>query len=356
MRVAWIVYGALAQATGGYIYDRLVIERLRGSGDEVSVVSLAPRPRSRALSAARAALWIARWGPDVVVGDELCFREIAAVFAVIPRRIARVLLVHHLGAWELPEGPRRSLTALAERAAMWASDAVIATSGTTAKRLGRGDVAVAPPGADRLPRRARCGSGRGVLRLVFVGSFIPRKRVLELLAAFERANEGRAELTLIGDPTRDPPYAARVLRALERSPELRAGVLVRGLVDDDALADALAEADALVLPSSLEGYGMVLTEAIHAGLPVIATRGGAVEEVVKDGAEALLCDGEEGLTQALRRFLGDEGVRSRMRAEAEARAPSLPAWDQTAAAVRGVLLRAARRDHRLARAEPPPPR
>jgi glycosyltransferase involved in cell wall biosynthesis len=191
---------------------------------------------------------------------------------------------------------------------------------------------------------------------VFVGSFIPRKRILELLAAFERANEGRAELTLIGDPTRDPPYAARVLRALERSPELRAGVLVRGLVDDDALADALAEADALVLPSSLEGYGMVLTEAIHAGLPVIATRGGAVEEVVKDGAEALLCDGEEGLTQALRRFLGDEGLRSRMRAEAEARAPSLPAWDQTAAAVRAVLLRAARRDHRLARAEPPPPR
>jgi glycosyltransferase involved in cell wall biosynthesis len=113
-------------------------------------------------------------------------------------------------------------------------------------------------------------------------------------------------------------------------------VAARGVVGDEALADALAEADALVAASSLEGYGMALAEAIRAGVPVISTRGGAAAEVVQDGAEALLCDGPGDLAAALARFLGDAALRRRMRAAAEARAPALPTWDEAAAALRAA--------------------
>lgn len=352
MKIAWVIYGELAQATGGYVYDRIVIERLRARGDEVRVVSLAPAPRSRTLAALSLAARLARARPEVVVGDELCYREIAPAFLLLPRSVARVLLVHHLSQWERAPGLGRTLTALAESAAIRAADACVATSATTAERLrrehGLAQVHIAEPGADRLPRRARTARPGGALRLTFVGSFTPRKRLLELLDAFEHAGAPYpgappVELVFIGDPARDPAYAARVRRAIEASPMLRARVSLRGLVSDGALADALAETDALVLSSSLEGYGMVLTEAIHAGVPVIATRGGAVAEVVQDGAEALLCDTTQALGAALRRFLGDASLRERMRAAAEARAPSLPTWDQAAEAARAALLPALRR-------------
>ncbi|WP_437605903.1 glycosyltransferase family 4 protein [Sorangium sp. So ce834] len=352
MRIAWVVYGALDQITGGYIYDRLVVERLRRRGDVVEVVSLDPAPRSRALAGLALAGRLARLDPAVVVGDELCFPELGPAFAALPRRIARVLLVHHLSAWELPPGARRVALALAEAAVIRLCDAHLATSATTAARLrrehGLARVDVAPPGADRLPLRPRAARGGGPaargggpLRLTFVGSFIPRKGLLELLAAFERVGSARAALVLVGDAARDPAYAERVRRAIDGSAHLRARVEVRGLLDDEALAAALAETDALVLPSRLEGYGMVLTEAVRAGVPVLAARAGAIAEVVQDGAEALLWDDGEGLLRALTRFIEDGALRASMSRAAMLRAPALPTWDGAAAAVGAVLARAA---------------
>jgi glycosyltransferase involved in cell wall biosynthesis len=339
VRVGWVIYGALDQATGGYIYDRLVIERLAARGDEVRLFELDQRPGVDSVVALAAG--IARADPDVIVGDELCHREIAIAFPVLPRRIARALLVHHLGAWELSPGPRRAPLLRSETAAIQASDVVIATSRTTAERLRRelgvGGVELAEAGADRLEVLPRLASSDRV-RLVFVGSLIPRKRVLELLSALDRALDPRLELSLIGDTERDRPYAARVLAAIEASPFLRERVTRRGRLSDGELAAALAEADALVLPSSLEGYGVVLTEAIRAGVPVIAARFGAA--VVRDGAEALLFDSESELVDLLRRFAGDADLRARMRAAAQARAPSLPTWGATGDAVRAALSRA----------------
>ncbi|HTN87012.1 MAG TPA: glycosyltransferase family 4 protein [Sorangium sp.] len=351
MRIAWIVYGALDQITGGYIYDRLVVERLRARGDAVEVVSLDPAPLSRALAGLALARRLARVDPDVVVGDELCFPELGPAFAALPRRIARVLLVHHLSAWELPPGGAtltRAALALQEAAALRLCDAHLATSATTAARLRREHgverVDVAPPGADRLPLRPRAGGSDrrgGALRLTFVGSFIPRKGLLELLAAFERIGSPRATLALVGDAARDPAYAGRVRAAIAGSAFLRTRVVVPGVLGDDALADELAATDALVLPSLLEGYGMVLTEAVRAGVPVLAARAGAIAEVVEDGAEALLWDDREGLVRSLSRFLEDGALRASMSRAAVARSAALPTWDGAATAVRAALSRAA---------------
>src|SRR5207244_3299795 len=138
----------------------------------------------------------------------------------------------------------------------------------------------------------------------------PRKEILALIDAFDGARAAR--LLVIGAP-RDAAYAARV-RA--RVGEARGVVLVED-ADDDFVAHALASADALVLPSSLEGYGIVLTEALHAGVPVIVSRAAAIPPAVEDGANALVYD-EGGLGAAIARFLGDESLRARLRAGAVA--------------------------------------
>ena len=142
------------------------------------------------------------------------------------------------------------------------------------------------PGRDRLGERSAPpapGPG-GRTRFLFLGSLTPRKGVLELVAAFAGL-AGPRPLTLAGPDDRDPACAAAVRAA---AAPLGDRVRITGALSDAALAAALASHDALVLPSRYEGFGIALAEALSFGLAVIASRAGAIPEVVRDGAEALL--------------------------------------------------------------------
>jgi glycosyltransferase involved in cell wall biosynthesis len=348
MRIAWIVYGALEQPTGGYIYDAAIVTRLRAAGDWVEIVSIEARS-----DPAQLARTLMHGRYEAIVGDALAVRELGGALPSCQGPAARVLLVHHLTSWEYEVHNAQALRE-EEARAIAASDHLVATSAWTAGRLageyGRTpDVVVA--GSDRLERLGRLRDGdegdRRVV-LVFVGGVVPRKRLALLLDAMDRASPN-LELRVIGDLKRDPAYAALIRDCLERRQGLRKRVALLGLVGDNALARELALADALVLPSSLEGYGMVLAEALHAGVPVIATRMGPISEIVGRGDCALLFDGgASALGALLTRFGSEPMLRERMRAAAEARAPVLPTWDQAAAAFRNILTRAVAAQKELA--------
>lgn len=269
MRVRWIVPGTLEQPTGGYIYDRSIVDYLRGEGDSVELGGSSD--------------------VDVIVGDGLSIPELARIF---PGESAPcVLLVHHLGSWELERNDVSELRQLEARA-IAASDLVIATGPRTRERLAteypRTLCDVVTPGADRLPLRPREPNATGPLRLLHVGSLIPRKRVDLILEALPR----NATLSLVGDRTRDPE-CAKTLRERTKTLGLDPSVTFRGVLDDAALADEMARADALVLASSLEGYGMVITEALRAGLPVLAARSAAASADVEDPALLVFGDVSE---------------------------------------------------------------
>jgi glycosyltransferase involved in cell wall biosynthesis len=182
------------------------------------------------------------------------------------------------------------------------------------------------------------GGASSVLRLLLVGHWTPRKGILEALEALSRVRVG-VTLDLVGEQDRDPTYATRVRRALQ-SPELAGRVRVHGRVPTNTLARLYAEADALLLPSTHEGYGMVLAEALAAGLPIIATRVGAVSEVVRDGLEAELVPPAEAwaMARAITR-LADPAERQRRAAHARGRAVSLPRWSSSVAAFDALLTR-----------------
>jgi glycosyltransferase involved in cell wall biosynthesis len=118
-------------------------------------------------------------------------------------------------------------------------------------------------------------------------------------------------------------------------------------VPAQALARLFDEADALLLPSTHEGYGMVLAEALAAGLPIIANRVGAVPEVVRDGLEAdLVPVGDTwAMARAIARLAADPAGRQRRADHARERAASLPQWSESVAAFDELLgqLIAARR-------------
>src|SRR5690606_23159514 len=116
-------------------------------------------------------------------------------------------------------------------------------------------------------------------------------------------------LQVIGDMAREPSYTCAVWELLGSEPWLRERTRVRGVVTDAELAAAYATSDLLVLPTSYEGYGMVLTEALHAGVPVVAANVGATPEVVRHGQDGLLLPPDEPVTwvNALRQLSNERG-------------------------------------------------
>jgi glycosyltransferase involved in cell wall biosynthesis len=337
LRIAWIVYGSLDQVSGGYIYDRLVVEQLRALGDSVSVISLSPDSASLPQLSAS--------DYDVVVGDELCFRELGPLFGAAPPGLRRVLLIHHLSAWEHADGALRNELLALEKAAILAADACVATSRVTADRLEHERltrrVEVAEPGADRFERPASAGQEPGAarLRLLFVGNILPRKRVRELAEAFAELSSAHAELVLVGAEL-EPDYAHAVRRVVEQA-DVASRVKWLGSLDAAGVAEQLALADVLVLPSALEGYGMVLSEALWSAVPIIAARVGAAEQLVSRTAAGLLYepDDDAGLGAALSSFVSDVALRAKLRSAAWRAAEQLPRWRDTALAVRATLLK-----------------
>jgi glycosyltransferase involved in cell wall biosynthesis len=120
-----------------------------------------------------------------------------------------------------------------------------------------------------------------------------------------------------------------------------------GALPDADLARSYEEADLLLLPSRSETYGMVVTEALARGIPVVASDVGGVPEAMGHGADGarpgVLVPREDpaALGDALRAWLGDADLRRRLRQTARERRESLPDWSRTTAAVADALVRAA---------------
>lgn len=135
--------------------------------------------------------------------------------------------------------------------------------------------------ADRAGARARLGLPTGPLVLA-VGGLTERKNPLRLLQAFTRIRESHpdARLALVGDG----PLAGSVRTGSERL-GLAGSVAMPGALPNSAVADWMAAADVLAMPSLVEPLGVVALEAMASGRPVAATRvGGAAEVIGRAGA------------------------------------------------------------------------
>src|SRR4029079_14446592 len=97
----------------------------------------------------------------------------------------------------------------------------------------------------------------------------------------------------IGGPTDRSPEALAAVDAAIRDAGLGERIEITGPLDEKQLAEQYASADAFVIASLYEGYGMVLAEAMARGLPVVCTTGGAAPETVPDGAGIKVPPGDE---------------------------------------------------------------
>ncbi len=147
---------------------------------------------------------------------------------------------------------------------------------------------------------------RGVgepFRLLYVGSWMARKGV-DLLAPIMRELGAGFELHYTGGPA----------KAHDKSTQPPNMHDIGQLQGDAAVVAAMHTADALLFPSRSEGFGLVAAEAMACGLPVIATRGSSITEVVQDGMTGLLCpqDDVQAFVLAAQKLAADKALQANM--------------------------------------------
>ncbi|HYG84667.1 MAG TPA: glycosyltransferase family 4 protein [Azospirillum sp.] len=327
-----VIPGPLAQNTGGYRFDRRVVEGLRGRGWTVHVHELpGSYPHVDASAILAAGIALSRL-PDraLTLVDGLAIPGLAAAMSLDQHRLRMVALVHH-PLWLESGYDDAQATALRnlEQGALACTRRILVPSRATARDVaGMGipeaAVAVIPPGTD--PAAPATGSADGIPTLLNVGILTPRKGHLMLVEALSGLKELPWRLIVVGGE-RDAVHAAFLRAAIERV-GLSDRVELHGDVDETDLAAAFAGADLFVQASQHEGYGMAVAEALAHGLPVVATAVGAVPELVPDGAGLLAPPNDApALAEALRRVLSDAELRRRLGKGARTAAAALPTWD-----------------------------
>lgn len=317
-----IVPGDPDQPTGGYRYDARIVDELRRLGWRIAVVGL-PGRFPDADDEARRALDRAlsdRADGALVIVDGLALGGLPEAAEAHAGRLRLVGLVHHPLADETGlDDARRLRFEQLERRALAACRRVVTTSGFTARRLHGGlgvdasAIRVVEPGVAAAPACTdpeRAGKP-GPQRLLCVGSLVPRKAQDLLVEALARLDRDDWTLALVGDPDRDPDYSAALRERIAAS-GLGERIRVAGVRDVDALDADYRAADVLVVPSHYEGYGMVVTEALARGLPLIASDGGALADTVPADCALQVPAGDvDALRRALERWLSEPALRRR---------------------------------------------
>lgn len=344
MTVAFAYPGNLATLTGGYGYDRRLVAGLRDAGHDVALVHLAgafPEPTGADIAGALARL-AAVPAEAVLIVDGLAYGTLpSAGLAAV--RAPLVALVHHPLALETGvDAARAPAIAATERAALARAAAVVVTSPATRDTLvadyavPAAAITVALPGLDPAWRQQRTPSEPPLI--VSVGSVIPRKGFDVLAAALAAIADLDWRAVIVGGLDRAPDTTAR-LRA--QIAPLGERIVLAGEASEPEIRALYAGATLFALATRYEGFGMVFAEAMAAGLPVVATRGGAVPGVVPASAGILApVDDVAEVATALRHILTDPELAAALSQGARNAASAFGSWDETAAAVSAALARA----------------
>ncbi len=343
--VIFAIPGDLDTPTGGYRYDKRVIEELPALGWRVKHLQLSaefPSPSDRALAETSKAF--SAIAPDALVmidGLALGAIPLSTLRALQAKLVA---LCHHPLAFETGlTSDRIDYLHRTEREALSRSIAAIATSRSTAELLTRefnvaaDKLTVAEPGTEPAPRAK---SDARPPRILSVGAITRRKGHDTLAKALSKIRDLEWEWRIAGSTDRDPAAMHTLEREIADG-KIKDRTALLGPLDDAGLEREYSSAALFALPSHFEGYGMAFTEALARGLPVVAGSGGALVETVPKQAGVFVAPGNFGeLALVLRRLLTNPAELAKRADAAWDYAKNLPHWRDTAKRVADALERA----------------
>jgi glycosyltransferase involved in cell wall biosynthesis len=314
----------LARPSGGNTYDRHVCDGLSSIGWSVHEHAV-PDSSITALAG------IVKRIPDdaLVLVDGLIASTAPEVLVPQASRVRLALLMH------MPLGDHR------ERAVLEAAAAIVTTSAWSRSRLlelyalPADRVHVAEPGVEAADLAPGTADGGALLCVAAVTTGKGHDVLLEALATMTDLSW---HCVCVGSLDRDPAFVESLRRRA-----LGDRVCFTGPRTGADLDRSYVAADLMVLASRAESYGMVVTEALARGLPVVATDVGGVAEALGHGADGtrpgllVAPDDAAAFAVALRAWLGDTALRTRLRRAARERRESLSGWSATTSVLAGVL-------------------
>ncbi len=355
MRLGLVIYGNLDIITGGFIFDKLVVEYLRRQGDEVEIIALPWHPYAMGLLHnvwAGLGRRLRQRRFDALIQDELTHPSLFW----LNRRIKPFIdypiisLVHLLRSTEERPAWQNQLYRLVERRYVQSVDGFIFISRHT-QRLVESLVGSAKPytiaysAGDRLggltPEQISARvTAPGPRQILFLGAVIPRKGLDVLLQALAPLKNENWQLTVAGSLTTDPEYARKIYKLISEL-GLSHKIRLPGVLLGADLIACLSQSHILAVPSYMEGLALVYLEGMSFGLVPLASTGGAAGEVITSGRDGFLIPPKSigALTDGLQELLRDEQKLLTMSLAARERIDRHPTWEQTGAAIREFLLK-----------------
>ena len=362
MHIRLLVPANIRHNSGGNVYNARLADCLRALGMDVEVLAVdGSWPDASAEERRRLGGLLGAWEPEaeptpgtvtVVDGLIVCGAPDEIEYAAAAGQRTWVLL--HMPSSSHPDGESRALHA---------ATGVICTSSSAAgavrEKHGFASSRVALPGTDPGPVAA----GSDPPHIIAVAALLPNKDQLLTVAALARVRDLAWTASLVGTDDADPAYAVQV-RAAVASLGLEDRVRLTGQLDGSELEDAWGRADLSLLVSRAETFGLVVTESLARGIPVIVRDGtGAVEALGLAGGLAARTEGDDGATPgsavglpgaavrlegpgtgqaealaaAILQWLSEPPLRARWREAALAARDMLPGWETTARAVLDIL-------------------
>lgn len=360
MRLGFLIYGGLDTLSGGYLYDRTVIEGLRRNGHEVEVIGLPSssylnRLRSNFFSRPLCHLLEAKL--DVLIEDELCHPSLF----LLNKRLLRgggpplVALVHHILSGEPRPNWQNLLLGQVEKRFLNSVDGFIFNSATTRQTVTAlldhdRPYVIAYPAGDRfgtpLPAAAirERAHRSGPLHLLFLGNVIPRKGLQPLLHALAGIDPVLWQLSVVGSLDFEPAHAKEV-QQMVRQYNLGKSVRFLGPLQDQQLVEVLKTSHLFCMPYAYEGFGIAILESMAFGLPAIGCQQGGAGETICSGMNGfLLAPGDlTSLRSLITGLYNDRGWLERLALSAIASYAGRPTWQDSITVIDAFLEKLAMR-------------
>jgi len=396
MKIGFLIYGSLDTLSGGYMYDRKLVEYLRAQGDTVEIISLPWRnyaahltdnfrfrlwnPRANSWKTRKQAVGLQSF--DILIQDELNHPSLLAANRK-PHPYPVISLVHHLRCSELRPKWQNDLYRMVEKKYLQSVDGFIFNSKTTkgvvndllesvilseAKKPGENQKetlrslrslrvthsdkpsVIAYPPTDRFGEAISENeiierANTNELRILFLGNIIERKGLHTLLEALRpstlrhaRDNAFDLRLDVVGSLTTDLNYAKQMQEFVTDN-GLSSIVNFHGSLNNELLTEKLKRVHVLIVPSSYEGFGIVYLEGMAFGLPAIGTTAGAAGEIIEHGKTGYLIEPNDSTTLAtyISQLASDRSLLTELSLNACKRYIQQPAWNETASQIRVFL-------------------
>lgn len=346
MKIGFVIYGSLDTVSGGYLYDRKLVEYLCTQGDTVEIISLPWRNYASHLT--DNLQFRLPNGLDILIQDELNHPSLIGANKW-KHSYPVVSLVHHLRCSELRPQWQNIFYRGVEKKYLQSVDGFIFNSKTTGGVVsgivnhGKPSVIAYPP-TDRFGEaitesEIRERTKTNELRILFLGNVIYRKGLHTLLIAMSRQRLA-VSVDVIGGLKAEPKYAKEIQKFVMVN-GLSSKVKFHGALDNEPLIEMYKQSHVMVVPSSYEGFGIVYLEGMGFGLPAIGTTAGAASEIITHGKDGYLIepDNKETLSHILNELATNRELLLELSLNAIDRYKSQPKWDETANSIREFLLK-----------------